>query len=236
MSWSHITLIIPIDNELQREFYLEMTRIEGWSVRETKNRINSMLYERTMISRKPEEMVKEELQKSRDNNELSTDLIFKDPCILDFMNLPAKYSENDLEIAILDNLTEFLQELGNDFCFVARQKRMSTSKKDRYLDLLFYHRGIRRLVAIELKIGQFEPEHKGQMEWYLNWLDKNERKENEEKPIGIILCADKDHEDVEYMSLDDTGIHVSQYIMQLPSKKLLEEYLHKSIKAAKASI
>ena len=151
------------------------------------------------------------------------------------MNLPGKYSEGDLENAILDNITEFLHELGNDFCFVARQKKMSTQNTDRYLDLLFYHRGLKRLIAIELKLGKFEPEHKGQMEWYLRWLDKNERKEDEERPMGIILCADKDQEDVEYLELDEANIHVTKYLTQLPPKKLLEEYLHRAIVLARAS-
>lgn len=234
LSWSHIVLICQIENELQREFYLEIARIERWSVRETRDKINSMLFERTAISKKPEEVIKTELSKLRNKNELNPDLIFRDPCFLDFINLADKYSESDLENAILNNITEFLHEIGNDFCFVARQKRISTENKDRYLDLLFFHRGLKSLVAIELKLGKFEPEHKGQMEWYLNWLDKNERKSDEGKPIGIILCADKDQEDVEYLELNASGIHVTKYLTQLPPKKLLEQYLHKAIVLARA--
>ena len=138
-----------------------------------------------------------------------------------------------MENAILDHIEEFIQELGSDFCFVARQKRMATKQKDRYLDLLFFHRSMRRLIAIELKLDRFEPEHKGQMEWYLRWLDKNERKEGEEKPLGIILCASKDEEDVEYLELDQAGIHVAQYLTQLPSKELMEAKLHDAIVNAK---
>lgn len=167
LSWSHIILICQIDNELQRDFYLEMARIERWSVREARDKINSMLFERTAISKKPEKVIKTEISKLRSDDRLNPDLVFRDPCFLDFVNLSGKYSEGDLENAILDNITEFLHELGNDFCFVARQKRMSTRNKDRYLDLLFFHRSLRRLIAIELKLGKFEPEHKGQMEWYL---------------------------------------------------------------------
>lgn len=233
LSWSHIVLICQIENELQRDFYLEIARIERWSVRETRDKINSMLFERTAISKKPEEVIKAELNKLRDTNKLNPDLVFRDPCFLDFVNLGGKYSENDLENAILNNITEFLHEICNDFCFVARQKRMSTKNKDRYLDLLFFHRGLKCLVAIELKLGKFEPEHKGQMEWYLNWLDKNERKNDEGKPIGIILCADKDQEDVEYLELDESGIHVTKYLTQLPPKKLLEQYLYKAIALAR---
>ena len=113
------------------------------------------------------------------------------------------------------------------------QRRVATKQKDWYLDLLFFHRGLRRLIAIELKLDRFEPEHKGQMEWYLRWLDKNERKEGEEKPLGIILCASKDEEDVEYLELDQAGIHVAQYLTQLPSKELMEAKLHDAIVNAK---
>ena len=162
LSWSHIVLICQIDDVIQRDFYLEMARVERWSVRETRNKINAMLFERTAISKKPEEIIKTEINKLRNNEELNPDLVFRDPCFLDFANLSGQYSESDLENAILDNITEFLYELGNDFCFVARQKRMSTRNKDRYLDLLFFHRGLKRLVAIKLKLGKFEPEHKGQ--------------------------------------------------------------------------
>jgi predicted nuclease of restriction endonuclease-like (RecB) superfamily len=235
LSWSHIILICQLENDLQRDFYLELARIERWSVRETRDKINSMLFERTAISKKPEEVIKAELSKLRDTNELNPDLVFRDPCFLDFINLDGKYSEGNLENAILNNITEFLHEIGNDFCFVARQKRMSTKNKDRYLDLLFFHRGLKCLVAIELKLDRFEPEHKGQMEWYLNWLDKNERKSDEGRPIGIILCADKDQEDVEYLELNDSGIHVTKYLTQLPPKKLLEQYLHKAIALARAN-
>ena len=235
LSWSHIIIICQIEDEVKRDFYLEMARIERWSVRRARNKINSMLFERTAISKKPEEVIRAEIDKLREKDELTPDLVFRDPYLLDFMNLPGKYSEGDLENAILDNITEFLYELGNDFCFVARQKKMSTQNTDRYLDLLFYHRGLKRLIAIELKLGKFEPEHKGQMEWYLRWLDKNERKEDEERPMGIILCADKDQEDVEYLELDEANIHVTKYLTQLPPKKLLEEYLHKAIVLARAS-
>ena len=210
-----------------------MASIERWSVRTTKDKINSMLFERTAISKKPEDVIKLELEHLSKTQTLSPDLVFKDPCFLDFIDLESRCSESDLENAILNHITEFLHEIGNDFCFVARQKRMSTKQKDRYLDLLFFHRGMKRLVAIELKLGQFEPEHKGQMEWYLRWLDKNERKNGEDKPIGIILCANKDHEDVEYLELDHAGIHVAQYLTELPPKELLEEKLHKAIAIAR---
>ena len=233
LSWSHIVLVCQIDTDIKRDFYMNMSSIERWSVRTLKSKINGMLFERTTISKQPEKVIKQELKRLSQTQQLTPELVFKDSCFLDFIGLDTKYSETDLENAILDNITHFIQEFGPDFCFVARQKRMATQKKDRYLDLLFFHRGMRRLVAIELKLGQFEPEHKGQMEWYLKWLDKNERKEHEEKPIGIILCADKDQEDVEYLELNQSGIHVSQYLTELPPKEIMEEKLHTAITIAK---
>jgi predicted nuclease of restriction endonuclease-like (RecB) superfamily len=233
LSWSHIVLVCQMDEDFKRDFYLQMACIERWSVRTLRDKMGSMLFERTAISKQPEVVIKNELEKLAETQELTPDLVFKDPIFLDFIGLNTKYSEPDLEQAILDHIEDFIQELGNDFCFLARQKRIATKQKDRYLDLLFFHRGLRRLVAIELKLDRFEPEHKGQMEWYLRWLDKNERKPYEERPIGIILCAHKDKEDVEYLELDQAGIHVSQYLTDLPPKELLEAKLHAAIESAK---
>lgn len=123
--------------------------------------------------------------------------------------------------------------MGSDFCFVAQQKRMSTLANDRYLDLLFFHRGMRRLIAIELKFASFQPEHAGQMEWYLKWLNKHERRSGEEMPLGIIICTDKDQEDIELMELGKNGIHVAQYITELPPKEIFEEKLHRAILIAR---
>lgn len=233
LSWSHVVLLCQMDEDIRRDFYLHMACIEHWGVRTLREKMGSMLFERTVISKKPEEVIKYELEKLAKTQQLTPDLVFRDPCFLDFIGLDTKYSELDLENAILDHIAEFIQELGSDFCFVARQKRMSTKQKDRYLDLLFFHRSMRRLIAIELKLDRFEPEHKGQMEWYLRWLDKNERKAGEEKPLGIILCAHKDAEDVEYLELDQAGIHVAQYLTQLPPKELMEAKLHDAIAIAK---
>ena len=232
LSWSHMVKVIAISDDLKRDFYVEMCRIERWDVRTLRRKIDGMLYERTALSKKPEQLIRKEIKKLKQTDTLTPDFVFRDPCFLNFTGLEKNYSETDLENAILDELTKFIQEFGNDFCFVARQKRMGTSQKDRYLDLLFFHRGMRRLIAIELKIGPFEPSHKGQMEWYLNWLDKHERKVNEEQPLGIILCADKDQEDVEYLELNASGIHVAQYLTQLPPRKVLEKKLRKAIDIA----
>lgn len=233
LSWSHFVEIIAISDELKRNYYIEMCRIERWSVRALRSKINTMSYERTALAKKPVEFIKKSIEKVRKESTLTPEFIFHDPYFLNFVELPSSYSESDLENTILDELIKFLQEFGNDFCFVTRQKRMSTKTTDRYLDLLFFHRGLKRLIAIELKIGRFEPSHKGQMEWYLNWLDKNERKPGEEKPLGIILCADKDQEDIEYLELEGSNIHIAQYLTQLPPKEILEKRLRKAISIAR---
>lgn len=233
LSWSHIVEILPLKENNKRNFYIQMCVMEKWSVRTLRSKIKGMLYERTAISRKPDAVISAELEKLEKNKEITPDFVFHDPYFLNFTGLKNVYSENDLENAILDNIMLFIQELGTDFCFVSRQKRMSTENKDRYLDLLFFHRGLRRLIAIELKLGSFEPEHKGQMEWYLRWLEKNECKNGEAKPLGIILCADKDQEDIEYMELGRAGIHVAQYLTELPPKHILEAKLHKAIQTAR---
>lgn len=233
LSWSHFVLLIAIEDQLKRDFYAEMSRVSNWSVRKLKVQIDGMLYERTAISKQPEEIAKLEIAKLQETDQLTTTMLFKDPYFLDFVGLEGGYSENDFENAILNEITRFLQELGTDFCFVERQKRMSTGKKDRYLDLLLYNRSLRRLIAIDLKIEEFDPAYKGQMEWYLKWLDKNERKSWEEEPIGIILCAGKDEEDIEYLELDKSGIHVAQYLTGLPPKDILEAKLRQAINVAR---
>ena len=233
LSWSHFVIICTIEEQEKREFYTEMSRIQSWSVRGLQKQVNSMLYERTALSKKPEKVIKAQLEHLKASDKITADMTFKEPYFLDFINAHPSLSEEELENLILNHITEFLQELGNDFCLVARQKRMSTTKKDRYLDLLFFNRRLRQLIAIDLKIGNFDPSYKGQMEWYLNWLNKNERFNYEKKPMGIILCAGKDHDDIEYCEMDKSGIHVAQYITALPSKETLELHLRKAITTAK---
>jgi len=233
LSWSHFVIICSIDDNLKRDFYAEMCRVQRWSVRALQKQLDGMLYERTALSKKSEKVIKAQLNTLKNSDEMTPDLIFKEPYFLDFIGAHTYESEEELENLILNNITDFLQELGTDFCFVARQKRMSTEKKDRYLDLLFFNRRLRRLIAIDLKLGNFEPAYKGQMEWYLNWLDKNERFDYEEQTMGIILCAGKDDNDIEYLEMDKTGIHVAQYLTELPPKKILEDRLHKAIMIAK---
>jgi predicted nuclease of restriction endonuclease-like (RecB) superfamily len=233
LSWSHFVEMLSIDDSLKREFYVELCSLEHWSVRELRKKIEGQLYERTAIAKQPDTLIKQELAQLREEKAFSKSLAFRDPYFLDFLNLPANYSETTLENAILDELCQFIQELGTDFCFVARQKRIMIDNDDYYIDLLMFHRGLRRLVAIELKLGHFKASHKGQMELYLKWLDKYERRQGEEQPLGLVLCADKKAEHIELLELDKSGIHVAQYLTELPEKALLEEKLRLAISAAK---
>ncbi len=233
LSWSHFIEIIYLKDPLQRQFYAEMTRVERWSVRTLRRKIQGMLYERTAISRKPEKLARQELEALQEEDLMTPDLVFRDPYLLDFLRLEDTYSERDLEAAILRELERFLLELGTDFSFIARQKRMTIGDRDFYLDMLFYHRSLRRLVAIELKLGGFDPAHKGQMELYLRWLDRYERRPGEDLPIGLILCGEKNREQIELLQLDRGEIRVAEYLVELPPKGLLEAKLHEAIRLAR---
>ena len=233
LSWSHIKSIMYLDDPMKREFYIEVARIEGWSSRQLQERINSQLFERTAISKKPEETIKGDLQALRAEGCLSADLAFRDPYLLDFHGLADTYSEKDLESAIVAELQRFIIEMGSDFAFLARQKRITIDQRDYYIDLLFYHRRLKCLVAIDLKIGEFEAAFKGQMELYLRYLEKHEQLEGENTPIGLILCTGKNHEHVELLQLDKSNIRVADYLTQLPPKEILEEKLHRSIEIAR---
>jgi predicted nuclease of restriction endonuclease-like (RecB) superfamily len=233
LSWSHFRLLLPLKDTLKRDFYAEMCRIEKWNVRTLDKKISSMLFERTALSKKPEYLIDAEIALLRKEDQLSPDLVFRDPYILEFLNLDDRYVEKDLEDAIMRELEQFLLEFGVGFTFVARQKRIVVDDIDFHLDLLFFHRRLRRLVAIELKIGDFKPEYKGQMELYLRWLDKYERQPNEESPIGLILCTGKNVECIELLELDKAGIHVAEYLTALPSKEALRQKLQQASKQAR---
>jgi predicted nuclease of restriction endonuclease-like (RecB) superfamily len=233
LSWTHFIALIPIKDPIKRDFYAEMCRLEKWNVKTLRNKIVSLLFERTALSRKPEEVARYEIDALRKEDLLTPDLIFRDPYVLEFLNLNDRYLEKDLEDAIMRELEQFLLELGIGFCFLARQKRIIIDNKDFHLDLLFFHRKLKRLVAIELKLGDFKPEHKGQMELYLRWLDKNERQADENAPLGLILCTGKQSEQIELLELDQAGIHVAEYLTMLPSKELLKDKLHKAIAHAR---
>jgi predicted nuclease of restriction endonuclease-like (RecB) superfamily len=213
-----------------------MCRIERWSVRMLRQKIGGMLFERTALSKKSEALVEHELAKLREGDTLTPDLVFRDPYFLDFLGLKDAYSENDLEAAILREMEQFILELGAGFTFVARQKRIVIDGEDFYLDLLFYHRKLRGLVAVELKLEQFKAADKGQMELYLRWLEKHEMEPGEAAPIGLILCAKKGDEKVELLQLDKSGIRVASYLTELPPRQLLRRKLHDTLIAARARL
>ena len=233
LSWSHFLIVMPIKDELQREFYITMAASENWSVRTLQEKIDGMLYERTAISGKPDEMIKQELLQLRDDNVLSPDLVFKSPYFLEFTGLKGMYSEKSLEDSLVAHLEQFILELGNGFSFVERQKRMIIDGEDFYLDLLFYHRRLHRLIAVDLKLGKFKAQYKGQMELYLRWLEKYEMEPDEESPLGLLLCTEGGDEQIELLQLDRSGIKVAQYMTELPPKELLQKQLQKSLMAAK---
>jgi predicted nuclease of restriction endonuclease-like (RecB) superfamily len=233
LSWSHFVEIIPIKDDLKRDFYAEMCRIERWNIRTLRKKIDSMLFERTAISRKPEELAKQEISSLREEDILTPDLVFRDPYLLDFLGLKNTYNEKDFEAAVLREMESFILELGIGFSFIARQKRITVDNDDYYLDLLFYHRKLKRLVAVELKLTKFKPAYKGQMELYLRWLEKYETEPGEETPLGLILCAGKSSEQIELLQLDESGIKVAEYLTQLPDRELLKQKLHKAVRVAR---
>jgi predicted nuclease of restriction endonuclease-like (RecB) superfamily len=236
LSWTHFKTIIYLKTELEREFYAQMCLLENWNTRTLQKKIDSMLFERTAISKKPDELARLELGQLREEDKLTPDLVFRDHYVLDFLNLKDTFLERDLESAILKDMENFLMELGAGFTFVARQKRMTIDETDYYLDLLFYHRKLKRLIAIELKIGKFKASHKGQMELYLRYLEKYEKEDGENSPIGLILCAEGNQEQIELLQLDKSNIKVAEYITQYLPKELLIKKLHQFSQVAKKII
>src|SRR5262249_16414617 len=209
-------------------------RIERWSVRTLHAKVQGMLFERTALSRKPADLFRQELDALRDEDRLTPDLVFRDPYFLDFLGLADTYAEKDLQTAILRDLQQFILELGAGFAFIDRQKRIVIDGKDFYIDLLFFHRRLRRLLAIDLKIGPFVAADKGQMELYLRWLERHEMQPGEESPLGLILCTDKGEEQVALLRLDRSGIRVASYLTELPPLPLLRKKLHDTMLLAQA--
>ena len=225
LSWSHFLVLIPIRNDNERDFYGTLAYKNLIGVRELRKQIGHKVYERT-----------ENADIQIFNSNKIERGIFKDPYFLDFLELKDGYLENDLEAAILKELELFILELSNGFTFVERQKRMIIDGDDYNLDLLFYHRKLKRLVAIELKIDKFKAKYKGQMELYLKWLDKYEKQEGEEAPIGLILCAVASKEQIELLEMHKDGIMVAEYWTELPPKRILEQKLHQALIEARERI
>ncbi len=236
LTWSHIKILSFIKDKTKRQFYIQLTKNENWSVRKLNERVDSMLFERTAISKKPEKLIEEELSKINEEGLSSPDLVFRDPYLLNFLGLKDTYSEYDLESAIINEIQSFLSEMGTEFSFVARQKRITIDNEDHKIDLLFFHRGLKRLIVIDLKLGRFKAAYKGQMELYLKWIDKHDKKHGEESPIGLILCAEKKSEQIELLELDKSNIRVAEYITKVLPKEVLVEKLHLAIDKAKNQI
>ncbi|NBX80123.1 MAG: DUF1016 domain-containing protein, partial [Flavobacteriales bacterium] len=211
LTWSHFIELFPLKSIESKMYYAQSAIAQNWGKRELRNQIVRKAFERNEIASIQVAIEQPELQNT-----------FKDPFILDFLNLKNAYLEDDLESAILRELESFILELGKGFAFLERQKRMIIDSDDFYLDLLFYNRNLKRLVAIELKIGKFEAAHKGQMELYLKWLNKYEKQEGENEPIGLILCAESNKEQVELLEMHKDGIMVAEYWTVMPPKEELE--------------
>lgn len=233
LTWSHIIEVLPVKDPLAVEFYLTMSSSCRWGRNRLRKEIDSMLFERTAIATQPDELIKKELADLRDDSNMSPDLVFKSPYFLDFTGLKGMYSEKSLEDSLVAHLEQFILELGNGFTFVERQKRMIIDGEDFYLDLLFFHRKLHRLIAIDLKLGRFKAQYKGQMELYLRWLEAHEMEPGEEPPLGLLLCTEGGEEQIELLQLDKAGIKVAQYMTELPSRKVLMEQIRKSLEIAK---
>jgi predicted nuclease of restriction endonuclease-like (RecB) superfamily len=225
LTWSHFIELFPLKAKKAKLYYAQNCIEQNWGKRELRNQIQRKAYERTELAN---------IQFSNSHPDLIN--TFKDPYLLDFLNLKNTYLENDLEKTILQELENFVLELGKGFAFMERQKRMIIDGDDFYLDLLFFNRTLKRLVAIELKLGKFEASHKGQMELYLKWLNKYEKQEGENEPIGLILCAESNKEQVELLEMHKDGIMVAEYLTVMPPKKEMEAKLHQLLVEAKERI
>ncbi|MEO1401909.1 MAG: PDDEXK nuclease domain-containing protein [Cyanobacteria bacterium J06635_1] len=225
LPWSSLLILTRLNDPLKRAFYELESMKGGWSSRELKRQIDSMLYERVGFSQD-----KHRVMALANEGRLVTrpETILRDPYVLEFLGLEerASYSESDLEQALIDHLQSFMLELGRDFCFVDRQFRMPISGRHYYLDLLFFHRSLRCLVAVDLKIGSFRPEYAGQMNFYLNYLKEEVALPDENPPVGILLCSEKNVDEVRFATAGlDAQLFVSRYLVKLPSEEQLKEWL-----------
>jgi len=232
LSWGHFIELITIKNDTKRLYYQQMGIAEHWSVRELREQQDKLAYERSLIAAKPEDEIITALTNTTPGH-LDPDVVFKNSYIVDFLGLGNDYSESDMEDAIVQQLEKFILELGRGFAFLERQKRITIDGTDYYLDLLFYHRQLNCMVAIDLKIGKFKPQYKGQMELYLKYLKKYEMHTGENPPIGLLLCSEGNTEHIELLMLDEKNIKVAQYLTYLPDKQWFIDKLNRSIMIAK---
>ena len=221
ISWSHnLAIFSRCKTVEEKEFYLKLAKQENYSFRELERQISASLFERTMIGNSK---LSTALRES--NNDLAN--TFKDSYVFEFLNLPEPHSESDLQRGLVRQMKNFILELGKDFLFIGEEYKLQVGNSDFYIDLLFYHRGLQCIVAFELKADKFKPDHLGQLNFYLEALDRDVRKPNENPSIGVLLCKDKDSEVVEYaLSRSLSPTMVSEYKTQLPDKKLLQQKLH----------
>ena len=218
LTWSHFVELISISEQAKRLFYQQMSILYHWSVRQLREQEDKMVYERSLIAAKPEDEQVKVLTTVTDGD-ITPDVILKSSYVVDFLGLNRGFSEEELEDAVVEQLEKFIMELGQDFAFLERQKKIPVDSIDYKLDLLFYHRRLHRLLAIDLKLGKFKPEYKGQMELYLKYLKKYEMQPGEEEPIGLLLCSEGNTEHIELLMLDEQNIKVSQYLTVLPEKQ-----------------
>ena len=221
LSWTHNTIIFSrCKTAEEREYYLRLCIKERYSTRELERQISTSHFERTMLGNQKLSAVLRELHPSINNT-------FKDNYVLEFLGLPIQHDESHLQKALIQNMKQFILELGKDFIFVGEEYRLQVGNQDFFIDLLFFHRGLAALVAFELKIAKFSPEHLGQLSFYLEALDRDVRKPHENPSIGVLLCRDKDEDVVEYaLSRHLSPTMVAQYELQLPDKKLIQAKLH----------
>jgi len=232
LTWSHFLELVTIEDHTKRLFYQQMSIVEHWSVRQLREKQDSMTYERSLVAVKPEDKIVKTLEKVTPTH-MEADVVLRNSYILDFLGLNNYYSEKELEDAITKQLESFILELGQGFAFLERQKRFTIDGTDYYLDLLFYHRKLKCLVAIDLKLGKFKPEYKGQMELYLKYMQKYDMQPGENQPIGLLLCSEGNTEHIELMMLNEDHIKVAQYLTYLPDKRWFIEKLNRSILIAK---
>lgn len=232
LTWSHFIELITIKDDTKRLFYQQMSIAEHWSVNQMRCKQDEMAYERSLIAAKPDDAIVSTLERITPQH-VEADVVLKSSYVLDFLGLSGCYSEDELENAIARQLENFILELGQGFAFLERQKRFTIDGTDYYLDLLFYHRKLKCLVALDLKLGKFKPQYKGQMELYLKYMQKYDMQEGENPPIGLLLCSEGNTEHIELMMLGEEQIKVAQYLTCLPDKQWFIDKLNRSILIAK---